>query len=57
MVNLWIGRPLLSLHIKSIITTTATITIIMTLNIMISFFGQQSHKSKVYFFMFGLIYL
>ena len=36
--NLWIDCPLLSLHIRSIITAIATITvIIMTLNIMISF--------------------
>ena len=41
IVNLWIDHPLLSLHIKSIITTIATVTvIIMTLNIMISFLAQ-----------------
>ena len=38
IVDLWIDRPLLSLHIKNIITTIATISvIIMTLNITISF--------------------
>ena len=49
-VNLWIGCPLRSLHIKRTITTMAkTTAIIMTLNIMVSVLSNGPMCSKALF--------